>query len=67
MNEYINELRKIIKELNIDYDKVEYEDLTKGQGIDIWIEKDGIEYITDIKTTQFNASDGNKFNKHILN
>ena len=67
LNEYINELRKIIKELNIDYDKVEYEDLTKGQGIDIWIEKDGIEYITDIKTTQFNASDGNKFNRHILN
>ncbi len=67
LNGYVNEVREAVKALNIDYNKVEYVKLIKGQGIDVWIEKNGVEYITDIKTTQINAGDGNKFNQHILN
>lgn len=66
LEEYIEELRKVIKSLNLDYSKVEYTKLTSGQGIDLWIEKNGIEYIVDIKTTQINKGDGIKFNDHIL-
>ncbi|WP_394867507.1 TdeIII family type II restriction endonuclease [Paraclostridium bifermentans] len=66
LDKYIEELRKIVKNLKIDYTNIEYKNLTSGQGIDLWMEKDGIEYITDIKTTQLNAGDGKKFNRHIL-
>nr|WP_281244139.1 TdeIII family type II restriction endonuclease [Xenorhabdus japonica] len=37
-----------------------YQKMPKGEGVDIWIEKDGIEYLIDIKTTQINASAGTK-------
>lgn len=67
LKKYVEELRKVRKKLDIDKENIEYVKLKGGQGIDLWIEKDGVEYITDIKTTQINAGDGKKFNKHILN
>ena len=39
----------------------------KGEGVDIWLIKDGIEYFIDIKTTQINAGSGPKFTRNHLN
>ena len=32
--------------------------MPKGEGVDLWIEKDNIEYMFDIKTVQVNAGTG---------
>ncbi len=61
---YIEELKGLIK--TTDLTEVKYGKGTKGKGVDIWIKKDGHEYIYDIKTNQINAGDGNKFNGHIM-
>lgn len=67
LDDYIEELREARKKLDLDIEKIEFTKLKGGQGIDLWIKKEGQEYIADIKTTQINAGDGKKFNKHILN
>ncbi len=61
---FVRELKSLIKKEN--YTELTYQTIPQGMGIDIWIEKDGIEYIYDIKTNQINAGDGPKFNLHIL-
>jgi len=44
-----------------------YQKMPKGEGVDIWIEKSGVEYLIDFKTTQINAGSGPKFLTNQLN
>ncbi|MFW3383491.1 TdeIII family type II restriction endonuclease [Aliarcobacter butzleri] len=62
---FINELRKSLD--SIDYNNLSFQKIPKGEGIDIWISKNNIEYMYDIKTNQINAGSGPKFNRNILN
>jgi hypothetical protein len=41
--------------------------IPKGEGIDLWLRKNNIEYLIDIKTVQLNAGGGPKFNHNLLN
>jgi hypothetical protein len=61
---FFNELTKYVE--NMDFSNIKYEKIRKGQGVDVWIRKNGTEYLIDIKTTQINASDGPKFNSTML-
>ena len=62
---FFNKLNNYIKDM--DLSAIEYRQIPKGQGIDIWIKKDNVEYLIDIKTTQINAGSGPKFNSNMLN
>ena len=40
--------------------------MQKGEGVDIWLQKNGKEFLIDIKTVQLNSGGGPKFNKNLL-
>jgi len=61
---FIAEVTEIVK--NIDTSEIKYEKITKGEGVDIWIVKNGVEYLFDIKTNQINAGGGLKHNNTIM-
>lgn len=42
-------------------ENLEFEPLPPGDGIDLWLTKDGHNYIFDLKTVTINAGDGNNF------
>jgi hypothetical protein len=49
------------------FDNIEFVSPQSGTGVDIYLKKNGIEYLFDIKTTQPNQRDFNSFNSQILN
>lgn len=61
---YIKELRNLIKKT--DRSAIKYGKASKGEGLDIWLKKDGKEFLYDIKTNQINAGSGPKFNENIM-
>ena len=63
--DYFDELKGFIKENKIEPSK--YKKMPKGEGVDVWLKKDGCEYLIDIKTTQINAGGGPKFSNNMLN
>ncbi|MCT8985286.1 TdeIII family type II restriction endonuclease [Shewanella phaeophyticola] len=63
--EQLEEMREFIIANNIK--PTEYKKIPKGEGIDIWLEKAGVEYIYDIKTTQINAGSESKFSSNFMN
>lgn len=63
-SEYFDEIKNITditKKPNNNFIKI-----PKGEGVDIWLKKDNIEYLIDIKTTQVNAGSGPKFLENLL-
>ena len=62
---YISELKKKVSTLP--YQTYSTISLTSGEGIDVWLKKDNIEYAFDIKTVQINKGSGLKFNKTLMN
>lgn len=65
ISEFEESLRKFIQEKSITAPA--YQKMPKGEGVDIWLKKDGCEYLIDIKTTQINAGSGPKFTTNMLN
>ena len=64
-SEFFNQISDFITQENIcDLNLIK---IPKGEGVDIWLKKDGTEYLIDIKTVQINAGSGPKFNKNLLN
>jgi hypothetical protein len=52
---------------NNNFSDIEYQKkIKKGQGVDVWLRKNGIEYLIDIKTVQLNAGAGDKCNSNML-
>lgn len=58
-SDYFNDIKDFIRNKNIGSGNLMQ--IPKGSGVDIWLKKDGKEYIIDIKTTQVNSGDGPKF------
>lgn len=61
----VEEMRAFIK--NNQIHPYQYQNIPKGEGVDIWVSKNGIEYLYDIKTTQINAGSGPKFSANFMN
>lgn len=61
---YLDEIKNILK--TTDRSKINYGKASKGEGLDIWLRKNGQEYLYDIKTNQINAGSGPKFNENIM-
>ena len=57
-----NDLKKNIKKV-----KRKSKKMPKGEGVDLWIEKNNIEYMFDIKTVQVNAGTGPKLSRNMCN
>jgi hypothetical protein len=49
-----------------DFSNIKYQKIKKGQGVDIWLRKNNVEYFIDIKTVQLNAGAGDKCNNNML-
>lgn len=64
LTDFIKEIRQGIN--SIDLNNIEYEKITKGKGVDIWLKKNGVEYLFDIKTNQINAGAGLKHNETLM-
>lgn len=65
IEDFFQEIKEEIKKRN--YVVEAWQSIPKGEGADVWIEKEGKEYLIDIKTTQINAGSGPKFAKNQLN
>ena len=52
---------------NNNFSDIKYQKkIKKGQGVDVWLRKNNVEYIIDIKTVQLNAGAGDKCNANML-
>lgn len=66
----LDDIHKSISEFisrNLTNHNFEYGTIPKGEGVDIWFEKNGTEYLYDIKTVQINAGSGPKFMHTLIN
>lgn len=67
----ISDLRKVIIDLIAErpeiIENLEFSTINKGEGVDLWLKKDGVVYLIDIKTNQINAGSGPKFCSNMLN
>ncbi len=61
---FLDELREELSK--IDTGNIPTGKILKGEGLDIWLRKDGVEYLYDIKTNQINAGGGAKFNTCLM-
>jgi hypothetical protein len=61
---YIDELRE--HSLAAGYSDLEKGTLVSGEGIDVLLEKNGVEYAFDIKTVQINAKNGKSFSNTLM-
>lgn len=62
---FVKKLKKHIIENNKKF--LETQKMPEGEGVDVWLFKDNIHYLIDIKTTQINAGGGPKFLRNQLN
>lgn len=62
--EYVSELKTLSS--NLDISAMEFSSISGGDGIDLWLAKDGQEYIFDVKTVQINAGNGNSFTQKVM-
>lgn len=65
LNQYVGELKKAISQDAIQ--GINFVNVTAGEGVDLWLKKDGIEYLFDIKTNQINQGSGLKHNSTLMN
>lgn len=65
LSDFEESLREFINTNNVK--PKDFQKIPKGEGVDIWLKKDNIEYLIDIKTTQINAGSGPKFTTNMLN
>jgi|GEM_PF-550301 len=63
-NHYLDDIKGIIKKF--EQKDITYGSVTSGDGIDLWIRKDGKEFATDIKTVQINQNAGKSFAEKIM-
>jgi len=61
---FMKELRDHLSKM--DLPKMLFLPMHSGEGLDLWIEKDGIEYAFDIKTVQLNANKGSALNRQMM-
>jgi len=65
--DFFKELKDFIKEEKINKKKLVIEPkIPKGEGVDVYLKKNNIEYLIDIKTVQINAGSGPKFSDNLL-
>ena len=64
MTECIERLRVVAKKIN--RNNLNYIDPPSGHGVDIYLIKDNIEYVFDLKATHPNRGDGSRFSDQLL-
>lgn len=64
LNGFISELKTHISQN--DYSNLEFQKMSKGEGIDIYLKKGEKEYAFDIKSNQINAKQGKSFNDTLM-
>ena len=63
---YVEDLIKKIKEFKKNNKDVEKIKPPKGDGLDVWLKKDNINYLLELKSPQLNAGNGNDFSHKLM-
>lgn len=66
ISQYVEELLRVISQLDATELPTAFTRLSKGSGADIYLRKEGNEYAFDLKTVQINAGGGTKFNDTLM-
>lgn len=65
--QFVEQLRKTIKKTKAsERAKIKYKKLTAGKGVDLYFQKNGVEYLFDLKTNQINQGGGLALNQRLI-
>tara|TARA_B100000780_G_C21017059_1_gene407464 strand:+ start:52 stop:906 length:855 start_codon:yes stop_codon:yes gene_type:complete len=63
---YLEELKKEIKKYKKENKETQKVKIPKGEGLDVWLKKDNINYLLEIKSPHINAGNGNDFSYKLM-
>lgn len=66
LKDYIQELRDNIKLHIKKYSKIKKIKVNKGDGVDVWMKKNDINYLLEVKSPQINAGQGKEFSHKLM-
>jgi|GEM_PF-2753874 len=66
LTDFTNELAQVLSNVTTQPSLV-FRKLSHGQGLDVFLEKNGVEYAYDIKTVQPTSSSGNDYYRRLIN
>jgi len=66
LEDYVKELKKEIKKYKKKSKETKKIKIPKGDGLDVWLKKDNINYLLEIKSPHINAGNGNDFSHKLM-
>ena len=66
LKDYVNDLKKEIKKYKKKSKETKKIKIPKGDGLDVWLKKDNINYLLEIKSPHINAGNGNDFSHKLM-
>ena len=66
LEDYIKDLKKEIKKYKKKFKETKKIKIPKGDGLDVWLKKDNINYLLEIKSPHINAGNGNDFSHKLM-
>jgi len=66
LEDYVKDLKKEIKKYKKKFKETKKIKIPKGDGLDVWLKKDNINYLLEIKSPHINAGNGNDFSHKLM-
>ena len=66
LKDYVKDLKKEIKKYKKKFKETKKIKIPKGDGLDVWLKKDNINYLLEIKSPHINAGNGNDFSHKLM-
>jgi len=66
LEDYVKDLKKEIKKYKKKSKETKKIKIPKGDGLDVWLKKDNINYLLEIKSPHINAGNGNDFSHKLM-
>ena len=66
LEDYVKDLKKEIQKYKKKFKETKKIKIPKGDGLDVWLKKDNINYLLEIKSPHINAGNGNDFSHKLM-
>ncbi len=66
LEDYVKDLKNEIKKYKKKFKETKKIKIPKGDGLDVWLKKDNINYLLEIKSPHINAGNGNDFSHKLM-
>ena len=66
LKDYVKDLKKEIQKYKKKFKETKKIKIPKGDGLDVWLKKDNINYLLEIKSPHINAGNGNDFSHKLM-